>query len=60
MRRAARGGAVALQADPDQPAPALLVGVLIRTCAAAAGTEVRLARVADDTATRMFPLVRPS
>jgi 2'-hydroxyisoflavone reductase len=41
---------------PDEPTT---LGGLIHTCAAAAGTEVRIVRVPDEHATRMFPLVRP-
>src|SRR5580658_4610010 len=89
VRRAARGGRVAVPADPAQPvqvidsrdlarlvvqlladdragsfhavgpADPVTLGGLIRTCARVAGTEVEIVAVPGDTATPLFPLVRP-
>ncbi|HEY3505149.1 MAG TPA: NAD-dependent epimerase/dehydratase family protein [Actinocatenispora sp.] len=50
-----RGGAY----NAVGPAEPVTLGGLIHTCAAAAGTEIDLARVPDEAATPMFPLVRP-
>ncbi|MFD9127648.1 NAD-dependent epimerase/dehydratase family protein [Kitasatospora sp. NPDC059571] len=88
VRRAARGGRVALPGDPEQPvqvvdsrdlarlavrlllddrpgtfhavgpAEPTTLGGLIRTCAAAAGTEVEIVPVPPEAAPPMFPLIR--
>lgn len=90
VRRAARGGRVALPGDPQQPiqvidsrdlaalvvrlladdrpgaftavgpAEPVTLGGLIQTCARVAGTEVEIVQVPGETATPMFPLIRPN
>jgi len=90
VRRASRGGRVALPGDPRQPiqvidsrdlarlvvrlltddrhgpfhavgpAEPVTLGGLIETCAQAAGTAVEIVPVPPETATSLFPLIRPN
>jgi 2'-hydroxyisoflavone reductase len=90
VRRASRGGRVALPGDPQQPiqiidsrdlarlvvrlladdrpgayhavgpAKPVTLGGLIETCARVADTEVEIVPVPPETATPMFPLIRPN
>jgi len=90
VRRASRGGRVALPGDPRQPiqvidsrdlarlvvrlitddrhgafhavgpAEPVTLGGLIETCARASGTAVEIVPVPPETATPLFPLIRPN
>lgn len=90
VRRASRGGRVALPGDPRQPvqvidsrdlarlvvrlladdragafhavgpAEPVTLGGLIKTCARVASTEVEIVPVPPETATPLFPLIRPN